>query len=290
MKKLFYITLTFVLAVFLISCEPIEKRESAGAIASASQVHLTAINTTTVHGKKGNQIVVDNSTASVYPGMWDLLIRPSLKKTDTVILPFMGKITLPYYAISAGGVVHTGIDVTIDTADHPVDPYFALLAGNTSAGKTWVWAGPNYPNRFAMTGGTAKDTWWSLSLDDIIARPAIYGGGYSELNFDLNGRTNCTMFNKGNNKNAVVSGLIGGFLLNLNSDPRTLTISGDAHIPGWDFRTITTSPDGTANAADFPIIKSQVYNIVTLNDTTLSLWMNLPATGQGWLWVFMPKK
>jgi hypothetical protein len=280
MKKILYITLTFALAVFLISCEPIEKRNSEGALASASQIHLTATNTTTVKGKKGNQIVVENTTPQFF-GRWDLLVRPSYKTKDTVLLPFLGKITIPFTGISDGGLVNTSVDITIDTADHPVDPYFALLAGTTTAGKTWVWS--DGPNRFAMTGGTANDVWWSLGLADIISNN-VREGTSSELKFDLNGKANCTLYNKGNNPSAVVDGQLGKFVINLTSSPRTLTISGNAHIPGWDFRI------GAADPADNSVIYGQVYDIVTLNDTTLSLWMKLPATGQGWLWVFMPKK
>jgi hypothetical protein len=281
MKKIFYITFTFVLATFLISCQPIEKRESEGAVASASQIKLTAVNTTTVKGKKGNQIVVENTTPQ-YAGKWDLLVRPSYKTKDTVLLPFLGKCTIPFTAISDGGLVSTSIDITIDTADHPVDPYFALLAGTTSAGKTWVWS--NGPDRFAMTGGTAKDVWWSLSLADIVSNN-VREGDYSELKFDLNGKANANLYLKGNDPNAVVPGLPGNFIFNFSSSPRTLTITGQAHIPGWDFR----AQAGSADPADWGLIKGQVYDIVNLTDTELRLWMKLPATGQGWLWVFMPK-
>jgi hypothetical protein len=279
MKKIFYITLTFVLAVFLLSCEPVEKRESAGALASASQIHLTATNTTTVKGKKGNQIVVENATPQFF-GRWDLLVRPSYKTKDTVLMPFIGKVTIPFTGISDGGTVPTSIDVTIDTADHPVDPAFALLAGTSSAGKTWVWS--DGPNRFAMTGGSANDVWWSLSIADIISN-SVAEGAYSELKFDLNGKANCTLYPKKNDPLAVVPGLAGSFIINLTSSPKTLTISGDSHIPGWNFRI------GAADAKDNPIINGQVYDIVSLTDTELKLWMKLPATGQGWLWVFMPK-
>jgi hypothetical protein len=281
MKKIFYITLTFVLAVFLISCEPIEKRDGMGETVTADQIKLSIANTTTVNGKNGNQITVQNGTPHFY-GQWDLLVRQSFKTQDTVILPFKGKITIPFKAITAGGFVNTSIDVTIDTIDHPVDPAFAILAGTTSAGKTWVWS--NGPNRFAMTAGNPNDVWWSLSLQDIIDNKVAEGTS-SELKFDLNGKANCTLYPKKNDPNAVVDGLAGNFTINLTSTPRTLTIGGNAHIPGWDFRAV----DGSANAADWPLIKGQVYNIVSLTDTELKLWMNLPATGQGWLWVFMPK-
>lgn len=194
MKNIFF---GFISALLLLaSCKPIDERDSMGALLAPSDIKLTAVNTT----PGGNQVVITNNTVGA-GGVWDYLIGTSFRKCDTVILPFKGNITIPFTATTAGGLVQASTTVTITVMDHPVEPEWALLAGTTEAGKTWVWAdgshliGYDGVSSVLYGNGGADDlspAWWKATKSD-----AIGAGTYNdEMTFDLNGKANMTLVDK----------------------------------------------------------------------------------------------
>ncbi|HEY4786885.1 MAG TPA: hypothetical protein VIH57_12590 [Bacteroidales bacterium] len=286
MKNITY-SLIGLAMVLLASCSTIEDRDSMGALATKDQVNLTVVNTTTTHsGKKGNQIVVTN-VSTQYAGQWNLLVRRSNKTVDTVILPFLGKVTLPFIATSDGGLVRDSIVVQIDTLDHPVDPAFSLLAGTTSAGKTWVWATDIPGNHFYGNGGYQNDllaAWWTPTTTDLSG----WGDLNDQMTFNLNGAANFILVtgNTENNGMYPAGTHAGSFSFDMTKGKTksdgtvwsigTLTITGSTVSRG-------ISPnEGTSTGR--PIIHT--FDILKLNNNELVLCYNTPGGGEGWYWAF----
>lgn len=190
----------FGIMLLLASCHTIEDRDGVGPLATKNQLKITAVNTTTVNGKKGNQIAVNNATPLI-AGQWNLLVKVSNKQQDTAVLPFKGLLKIPFIGTSAGGLVYDTITIQVDTIDHAVDPTYKLLAG--SGEKTWVWASGNKFQGGDVIYGRcgASDytgTWQTINTTQALSFSNWDGDGPESIDingtmtFDLNGAANFT--------------------------------------------------------------------------------------------------
>jgi hypothetical protein len=304
MKNIIY-CLMVVAMVFLASCNPIDDRDSLGPMATLDQIKLTAINTTTPNGKKGNQFVVNNATPQ-YGGQWNLLVKRSNNVTDTVTLPFIGKFTFVFSATTDGGIVKDSVLVEVDTIDHPTNPMYTFLAGSGAAGKTWVWAfdnpkslvtgnqpGPgNGPWGNGAFGNDTMPTWWGST-----AQIQSSGQWNDKITFDLNGGANFTLITGNTDLTDWVEpdGTYHGVFEFDTSKPildskGNVWSQGTLAIKGGQFVTITRgySPNEPSSSAT-PKIPVYTFQIVRLSTDELVLCYNTTNTGEGWYWIFKPE-
>jgi len=282
MKKTFYIILTFVIVGFLVACEPIEKRDAMGALATQDQISITAVNTTTVNGKKGNQIAVKNLKPEFW-GRWNLLVKNSFLLQDTVVIPFKGNVTLYFTAISDGGLVTKSVVVTIDTFDHYVDPNYSVIAGTTAEGKTWVWATDNKytgPQRIWGNGSASGDqapTWWGVNSngDQGCNSPTQEG-------IDINGQMVFSLAGMSFTKTefGVAKSGTFSFDMKVHKQPNsigTMTIVGSSIMHG-----ISQNDDKKAVFV-FDIVKLTNDEMILMYPTDKAPNNTWP---EGWFWMF----
>ncbi|WP_418696685.1 hypothetical protein [Bacteroides sp.] len=152
-----------------------------------------------VHGitPGSNKVVIKNNNMGV-GGMWDYLVGVTTAQCDTVLIPFLGEQTLKFYATCGGGQVIVEKKVTIDVIDFPLDPSWAILAGEGEEGKTWVWD-PN-PGRGSWGCYGAGGYGWSADVPNwgctAIGGTSDAGVAVSDkeyITFDLNGGANATL-------------------------------------------------------------------------------------------------
>lgn len=84
-----------------------------------------------------NKIVLRN-TGHV-AGIWNYLVGKSTLPELEVLIPFLGEQTITFTATCASGLVTVEKKVTIEQIDCPLDPAWAMLAGEGTDGKKWTW-------------------------------------------------------------------------------------------------------------------------------------------------------
>jgi hypothetical protein len=214
MRKLLYILFA---AISLSSClNPIEESGSMGRILSKDELKLDVHNIS----PGSNRIVMINNTDGV-GSYWNYLVGMSTRQNDTILLPFLGKQTITFTGLCAGGQVNATRDVVIDKIDYPLDPMWNLLAGTTANGKTWVWATGNptagYTDGTSClfgNGGTTDITpaWWQVEAKEMNDSWHIL---YDEMTFDLNGGANFTLTAKGKDGTGTPVITKDNFILNI---------------------------------------------------------------------------
>lgn len=152
-----------------------------------------------VHGitPGSNKVIIKNNNMGV-GGMWDYLVGVTTAQRDTVLIPFLGEQTLKFHATCGGGQVVVEKTVQIDVIDYPLDPSWAMLAGEGVEGKTWVW--DSNPGRGSWGCYGAGGYGWSADVPNWGCTPI---GGTSDagvavsdkeyITFDLNGGANATL-------------------------------------------------------------------------------------------------
>lgn len=152
-----------------------------------------------VHGitPGSNKVVIKNNNLGV-GGMWDYLVGVTTAPCDTVLIPFLGEQTLKFYATCGAGQVVVEKTVQIDVIDYPLDPSWAMLAGEGAEGKTWIWD-PN-PARGSWGCYGAGGYGWSADAPNWgctgIGGASDAGVSVSDkeyITFDLNGGANATL-------------------------------------------------------------------------------------------------
>ena len=187
MKKLFYITLTFILVAIFASCDPIVDVQGLGkVITSADQI--TATVTPVMNGTLKTNKVKVHCTSPV-TCQWSDGVKTYVSNDTVMTLFVKGDISLKLTAMSADGTVLTkSFTTTVDEMKYPVEPQYGYFCGSGS--KTWTWA--TAEKCFGNGGGgDTKPAWWTLTSDDITGQcsgkslPA--DGTGATMKFTLNG-------------------------------------------------------------------------------------------------------
>ena len=263
MKKILIILLMGLFAGFY-ACQPIDKRNELGDIASPDQINLEV---NSIDGT--NKIVMVNHTPQ-YGGMWDYKFGTSTKMIDTAVVPVIGTYEVTYYATTDGGIVTKNVPVTINEMSYSV-PGFSELTGN-GAGKTWVYDKQQYPNgnwgKYCYLGPPDPKKWDKIWWDP---GKAIGDDWYTDENaameFKIDGANLvCTFIPE------TGAPLVGSFVLDMHN--MKLTVNPPAHI--LDNNHPNVLPENLNNGT---------YTVCVLNENSLILYQ---AQKKGWFWRFKP--
>ncbi len=184
------------LAVSMISClNAAVDDDSLGNVVPAEDIAANL----DVHGitPGSNKVIITNNNMGI-GGMWDYLVGVTTAQCDTVLIPFLGEQTLKFYATCGSDYVIVEKKVKIDVIDYPLDPSWAMLAGEGAEGKTWVWD-PN-PGRGGSGCYGAGGYGWSADVPNWGGNTigSTSGAGVTVsadeyITFDLNGGANVTL-------------------------------------------------------------------------------------------------
>jgi hypothetical protein len=184
------------------------------------------------------------------------------------VYPIPGKSTFTFVGTLGAEFFEKTIDVQIDVLDTPLDQdWYDLVSENTSAGKTWVFAGE----------GGDDGLWWFMSPpNDPASYMSVWwnAGGTccppedaaGKMVFDLDGAANYTYYS-----GPDAQGVTGSFVLDVEN--QTLAVTGVDVLGAPDDRK---SPDG-------------VYQIISLTEDELILYVPNNGGGTGWTWIFRPE-
>lgn len=167
----------------LTACEPVVDQTSIGSVPSVNELQLDIRQTTA----GGNQIVFSNNTPRV-GSYWNYGFGISVKQQDTILVPFLGEVTLSFTGLGDGGTVTTSTKISVGKIDHRLAPEWALFAGTTIAGKTWVW--DDDPDLSPYGAGDYRSSTLPDWEKSAIGDDGIDAG--DEMVFDLNGGANFT--------------------------------------------------------------------------------------------------
>jgi len=286
----------------IVSCNPYKGNDgSLGPVLPTSQIKLDVHATT----QGGNQIVMVNNTPHT-SGMWVTGVGTSTNQQDTVLLPFLGKNEVYFYATTSGGVVKDSTSITISKIDHALSPTWSNLAGSGS--KTWVWAtditadfvpqataGNVYGNGGYLASNV--DQWW------VNGASALQGWGVDQdsMTFDLNGGANFTLVTGNNQTNSDGSskGLPAGtyhgtFKFNMTNTQATVNAPSATGGDNWSIGTLTLA-GATVSLGYQPNFNAQpiyTYDILYLDSNVMILGAPEPgagAWGTAWFWIFKRK-
>jgi hypothetical protein len=283
-NKIIYSAVAAIL--FFSACSTIEDRDSLGPLLDISQIQID------VHGftDGSNKIVMINNTSHV-AGMWDYIVDKSTRQNDTILLPFLGKSTIYFYAETPGGIVKDSAVVNVTKIDYPAAPQWTYFAGSGSAGKTWVWATDANSGKPYGNGPYLENMapgWWQCSATDL----AGWGVLNDEMTFDLNGGANYTLKTGSTDQYGLAAGTYkGNFKFDMS---KTKAMGGDA-TKTWAIGqlnllgNVTVSRGWQPNESHLNIYQ---YDILMLNDNQMIL--SYPEAGAGdwgtaWFWMFKQK-
>jgi len=261
-NKIFSLLIGF--ATLMMACDSIVDEKHLENSATVETVELLATQSTT----GGNEIEFNMLTPGV-TGYWDYLIGKELASRFTVTFPVAGTFDFKYVGTLGAEFFEKSTSVTIDTLDHEVPAeWSALLGEDAVAGKTWVFDGGPHPDRrrwWYMSPPNDPMAWanalWNAAGDCC---PPVDASG--KMHFDLDGATNFTYYSGPN-----ASPVKGSFVLDLAN--QTLQING-ANILGAE--EPRGNPDG-------------LYQIISLTENKLVLYLAFNADETGWTWVFRPE-
>ena len=245
------------------SCNSIVDEKFLENSTDVAGVELVATQTT----DGGNEIVLDMTSPGV-TGYWDYNLGKALTNRVEFIYPIPGTATFTFVGTLGAEFFTKTIDVQIDNLDHALNQdWYDLVSENTAEGKTWVFAGE----------GGDNGLWWFMSPPDD---PASYmsawwnAGGTccppedvaGKMVFDLNGAANYTYYS-----GPDAEGATGSFVLDVEN--QTLTVNG---VDVLGATADAKSPNG-------------VYQIISLTEDELILYVPNNAGGTGWTWIFRPE-
>lgn len=222
----------------------------------------------TQNSSNGNLIELSMNTPGV-TGYWNYNLGKALTNKVEIIYPIPGTSTFTFVGTLGAEFFEKTIDVQVDVLDTPLDQdWYDLVSESTSAGKTWVFAGE----------GGDGGLWWFMSADnnpDGHMGPWWNAGGEccppedvdGKMVFDLDGAANFTYYS-----NPDAAPVTGSFVLDVAN--QTLSVEG-ADILG-----------ATADAKSL----TGVYQIMSLTEDELILYVPMNAGGTGWTWVFRPEQ
>jgi hypothetical protein len=252
------------LVLMLSACDPIVDEQYLKNSTEVEGVELLATQST----PGGNKIELSLGTLGI-TGYWDYNLGRAFTDKIEFVYPIPGTATFTFTGTLGKEFFTKTIDVQIDQLDNALDQdWYDLVSTETAAGKTWVFDGgpspdgrkwwymspPNDPSSYATA-------WWNTAGD--CCPPADAAGS---MTFDLDGAANFT----------YVSGpgatpQVGSFVLGVAN--QTLQIN-NANILGAE------EPRGNPNG---------LYQIISLTDTEMILYVPNNGGDTGWTWVFKPE-
>jgi hypothetical protein len=252
------------LMILMVSCDSIIDEKFLENNTTVEGVELVAIQ----NESNGNLIELSMNTPGV-TGYWDYNLGKALTNRVEFVYPIPGTSTFTYVGTLGGEFFEKTIDVQVDVLDTPLDQdWYNLVSENTAEGKAWVFAG---------TGGD-EGLWWFMSPPDnpdqylsvwwnaggTCCPPADAAG---RMVFDLDGAANYTYYSAPD-----ATPQIGSFVLDVAN--RTLQFGGGLDVLGAD-------PDRKSFTG--------IYQIISLTEDELILYVPNNAGGTGWTWVFRPE-
>lgn len=186
MKKI--ILSIFAIIATVTACDPIVNDIPMGGVVSESSLNLTVKNV--VEG--GNEILLENNTPGV-GSLWDYMIDKSTLAKKVIVLPFMGKITVTFTGLCAGGTVTTTRTVEINKITTPIAEEWIMLASNNLEGKTWVWDETAETGVYGYGGyGYSLVPDWGSNMPGETSEGGLLVNPNDEMVFDLNAGANFT--------------------------------------------------------------------------------------------------
>src|SRR5690606_3304736 len=247
------------------ACEPEVDEMHLENNTDVAGVNLVATQST----EGGNKITLDMTTPGV-TGYWDFNLGKALTNRTTFVYPIPGTATFTYVGTLGGEFFTKTIEVEVEQLDNPLDQdWYDLVGEDTAAGKTWVFDGGPAPDGqqwwFMSPPGSKEGAWtaWWNAAGDCC--PPVDAAG--KMKFDLDGAANFTYYADENSE-----GQLSSFVLDVANHQ---LIINDGNILGAE------APRGNPNG---------VYQIVSLTEDELVLYVPNNEGGTGWTWVFRPEE
>lgn len=251
------------LVLILSACDPIVDEQFLENSTDVDGVELVATQSTA----GGNKVTLNMVTPGV-TGYWNFNLGKAFTNETTFIYPIPGTATFTFVGTLGAEFFTKTIDVQIDQLDHELDQdWYDLVSDDTAGGKTWVFNGTGGDNRlwWYMSAPGSKDNafgvWWNAGG---TCCPPFDASG--KMHFDLNGAANQTYY-----ADASGEGQLNSFVLDVVN--QTLQIHGGNILGAEEPRG---NPDG-------------LYDIVSLTEDELILYVPTNGGGTGWTWVFKPE-
>lgn len=251
------------IVLFFTACEPDVDQEYLKNTTDVAGVELVATQSTT----GGNEITIDMAMPGI-TGYWDYNLGKALTDKFTFIYPIPGKATFTYTGTLGAEFFTKTIDVQIDELDHPLNQdWYDLVSEDTPAGKTWVFDGADGDEElwWFMSAPNNPDgawgAWWNAGGTGAPPSDAL-----GKMHFDLNGAANFTYYS-----DPTATPQTGSFVLDVAN--QMLKIN-DANILGFE------EPRGNPNG---------LYQIISLSEDQMVLYVPNNGGGTGWTWVFKPE-
>ncbi|MDR0349720.1 MAG: hypothetical protein LBH90_09560 [Tannerella sp.] len=276
MNKLMIYIMLF--AVALVSCDPIENRESIGNPITAEQLNVTAT-PVVVDGKNSNKIVLENHSPVL--SLWDYGLGTSNKAYEEVLLVLTGENKITFTGLNPdGSTITKELTVNVETLAFEVPKEWVLLCGDGS--KEWEWddtqeAGDNGPvvwGNGAYNGDSAP-AWWKVGLNEINGHAANEGTG-AGMTFTTSGAKLIKNKSDGSVENGAFS---------FDMSKKILNDKGEAWAKGKFYTKDLTVLCGSVGGE-----KVYEYDILYLDENKLVLCYQVPnEPGTGYYWMFKAK-
>tara|TARA_R110001583_G_scaffold25831_1_gene93483 strand:- start:179 stop:1027 length:849 start_codon:yes stop_codon:yes gene_type:complete len=255
---------TSLFTLLFVACEPtVADSEELYNVTDVEGVELMA----TQIDPGGNTVELSMVTPGI-TGYWDYNTGTAYTDKVEFVYPIIGTATFTYHGTLGAEFFSKTINVTIDEFTTPIDQdYYDLAGEDPSLGKTWVFDGtPDDGGLFwYMVAPNNADgwegVWWNAGE---CCSPDPFGS----MTFDLNGAANVAYYNE-----SGAEAVNGTFSLDVSG--RTLTFTDPTTVLGYDAGW--TSTDG-------------VYEIVSLTEDELILYVPINAGGTGWTLKYKPQE
>lgn len=263
MKK--YVFILMSLMGLFAACDPVIDDKPIGGVISADDLNLEVTNL----AEGSNAVVLKNNTPGV-GSYWDYGTGVSIRQCDTIVMPYVGDITVNFIGLCDGGQVEAARTVHITKIDHAIEKEWTEFAGSSVSGKSWTWDIEGTGGAVYGTAGwlTQNAPAWDVkSLDELEDKDC-------HLVFDLNGGPNLSKVDA--NGKVLEKGTFNFDMSATKNNPDngaqwsigTLTISGVSVLSGHGFY----------DAGKSPITK---FQILKLTDNKLVLCWN-PDDADAW--------
>jgi hypothetical protein len=260
-NRIIYSLLVGFLALMVVSCDSIVDEKFLENSTTVEGVELVA----TQNSSNGNLIELSMNTPGV-TGYWNYNLGKALTNKVEFVYPIPGTSTFTFVGTLGAEFFEKTIDVQVDVLDTPLEQdWYDLVSEQTAEGKTWVFNGGPEPDGgmwwFMSDPGNPWGLWWNAAGDCC---PPVDAAG--KMKFDLDGAANFTYYS-----GPDASPVNGSFVLDVEN--QTLQVNG-ANILGAE--EPRGNPDG-------------LYQIVSLTEDEMVLFVSNNAGGTGWTWVFKPE-
>lgn len=278
MKIYKILSLLVVTAILAVSCEPIEERDSLSNSFDPNAIELSVEQ----NPPGSNKFTLKMNTKGVM-GYWDYVVGQKNTDEVEVVFPVTGTHTFTfnvhnqYMTDGTPSSKTTGttasIDVNITQLDVRLDDKFYHLAGETAAGKTWVFAGAPWDGNlwwYMAAPYNWEEIWWNAAGECCPpANSDFVMDAAAEINFTLLGDYTYTL------DGASSEGVKWAF----NDDLTAFTITDPTKIPGYqnEWGEPRANADGRYEVKELTAERMVLYTSETIQG------------GTGWIWVFVPK-